>query len=160
MMYFSLDSLNNKHKKQYERVQDAMDRLEKRTYFHTLLYKMIYLSSRIGFRLVIENPATQPNYIVGQQNFPKPTLIDSNRMERGDYFVKPTAYWFFGCEPTYGYSFQNDKKQRIITERKCGKEAGICSEERSMISPDYARNWICDFILGKKQEFSQPCFDF
>lgn len=27
----------------------------------------------------------------------------------------------------------------------------MCSEERSMISPDYARNFICDFILGKKQ---------
>jgi hypothetical protein len=23
--------------------------------------------------------------------------------------------------------------------------------ERSMISPDYARNFICDFILGKEQ---------
>lgn len=27
----------------------------------------------------------------------------------------------------------------------------MCSEERSMISPDYARNFICDFILGKEQ---------
>ena len=32
---------------------------------------------------------------------------------------------------------------------------GICSEERSMISPDYARNFICDFILGKIQTGSQ-----
>lgn len=29
------------------------------------------------------------------------------------------------------------------------------SEERSMISPDYARNFICDFILGKKQKHTQ-----
>ena len=29
--------------------------------------------------------------------------------------------------------------------------AGLCSEERSMISPDYARNFICDFIIGKEQ---------
>lgn len=29
--------------------------------------------------------------------------------------------------------------------------AGLCSEERSLISPDYARNFICDFILGRKQ---------
>ena len=28
---------------------------------------------------------------------------------------------------------------------------GLCNEERSMISPDYARNFICDFILGKVQ---------
>lgn len=36
-----------------------------------------------------------------------------------------------------------------------GGKAGICSEERSMISPDYARNFICDFIIGKKQEINQ-----
>ena len=34
-------------------------------------------------------------------------------------------------------------------------KAGICDEERSMISPDYARNFICDFIIGKEQVGSQ-----
>jgi hypothetical protein len=34
-------------------------------------------------------------------------------------------------------------------------KAGLCSEERSMISPDYARNFICDFILGKEQKLTQ-----
>ena len=33
--------------------------------------------------------------------------------------------------------------------------AGVCSEERSMISPDYARNFICDFIIGKEQEHTE-----
>jgi hypothetical protein len=43
---------------------------------------------------------------------------------------------------------------------KQGVKAGICSEERSMISPDYARNFICDFILGKVQKQEQLQFDF
>jgi hypothetical protein len=34
-------------------------------------------------------------------------------------------------------------------------DTGTCSEERSMIHPDYARNFICDFILGKEQKHSQ-----
>ena len=38
--------------------------------------------------------------------------------------------------------------------------AGLCSEERSMIAPEYARNFICDFILGKPQKNSQLAFDF
>lgn len=38
---------------------------------------------------------------------------------------------------------------------KGSKESGLCSEERSMISPDYARNFICDFILGKDQKINQ-----
>jgi hypothetical protein len=40
-------------------------------------------------------------------------------------------------------------------------KAGMCSEERSMISPDYARNFICDFILGKQQKcIVQQQFEF
>lgn len=65
---------------------------------------------------------------------------------------KPTGYWYFNCEPTYGYSYQKDKEQKKIWDCKGGSRAGLCSEERSMISPDYARNFIYDFILGKKQE--------
>jgi hypothetical protein len=46
---------------------------------------------------------------------------------------------------------QYDKKRTRILDSNGSGKAGICSEERSMISPDYARNFICDFILGKEQ---------
>jgi hypothetical protein len=75
-----------------------------------------------------------------------------NRLIRGDYFKKPTAYWFISCKPTYGSSIQKNKKQKKISSTKGSKKAGICSKERSMISSDYARNFICDFILGKEQK--------
>ncbi len=47
-----------------------------------------------------------------------------------------------------------DPVKRIV-EGKKHPIAGMCSEERSMISPDYSRNFICDFILGKKQDIGQ-----
>jgi hypothetical protein len=160
-MYFSLDSLNNAHKQTDERIIDAIERLEKRTYFHTLLYKLYYLAEHDKIKLVIENPATTPSYLIGTQNFIKPTIIDKNRMTRGDYFKKPTAYWFIGFEPTHGYSYQNDKEQHIVNDMRSAPKAGMCSEERSMISPDYARNFICDFILGKQQKcIAQQQFEF
>lgn len=81
-------------------------------------------------------------------------------MLRGDYFKMPTAYWFFNCQPTHGFTLQNDKKQKIIDNCERSKGNGLCSEERSMISPDYARNFICDFILGKVQNDIDPCLDF
>jgi hypothetical protein len=59
------------------------------------------------------------------------------------------------CEPTHGYTEQHDKKKMKVWNLRPGKEAGVCSEERSMISPDYARNFICDFIIGKEQLGSQ-----
>ena len=152
MTYYQLTCLNNRHKPKTERINDAIERLEKRTYFHTLLYKLLFIAEHDNLKLVIENPATKPSYLIGMQNFPNPTFIDKNRMERGDYFVKPTAYWFVNFEMTYGFTRQNDKEQKIINKCKQGIKAGICSEERSMISPDYARNFICDFIIGKKQK--------
>ena len=155
MLYFSFESLNNQKKKKYERIADAIERLQERNKFHTLLYKLTYVVEKNGLRLIIENPATKPHYLIDTQNYPRPTIIDKNRMLRGDYFKKPTAYWFVNCEPTCGYSIQKDKEQKNILKCKGSDKAGLCSEERSMISPDYARNFICDFILGKEQEYSE-----
>lgn len=53
-----------------------------------------------------------------------------------------------------------DKKSaydNIIDRAEKGSAGGgICSEERSMMSPEYARNFICDFILGKENENTLP----
>lgn len=155
MMYFDCSTLNNKHKELYERIDDAIHRLQIRTKFHRLLYQMVRVCVYKKIPLIIENPATTPNYIVGTQNFFKPTIIDKNRLLRGDFFKKPTAYWFFNCKPTYGFSYQKDKEQKRVNDAKSAPRQGLCSEERSMISPDYARNFICDFILGKEQPNSQ-----
>ena len=92
-----------------------------------------------------------------QRNFIKPTINDKNRTLRGDYFVKPTGYWFINCENTVGYSYQKDKEVKIVYKTKDDHKinTGQCSEARSMIHPDYARNFICDFIIGKKQKNTQ-----
>lgn len=152
---FDLTSVNYRKKNLCERIELTLERLDKRTMFHALLYKLLWIAFRKSLRLIIENPATEPNYLMTGQNFPKPTIIDRNRMLRGDYYVKPTAYWFFNCSPTYGRSFQKDKVQKIIMKSKGSGQAGICSSERSMMSPDYARNFICDFILGKEQKYTE-----
>lgn len=123
--------------------------------FFKSLMMLTGICSRRGLRLIIENPWNTSGGTYLQHNFIKPSVIDNNRMLRGDSFVKPTAYWFINCEPTHGFTLQCDKKQKVIMKCKRPK-AGLCSEERSMISPDYARNFICDFILGKEQPSSQP----
>lgn len=155
MCYYQCTHKNNRHKPMTGRIDDAIERIELRTKFHILIYKMVHDALSRNLRLIIENPATAQSFLIGMQNFPNPTFIDKNRMLRGDYYAKPTAYWFFNCEPTYGRSFQNDKVQKTILNAKPSGKAGICSEERSLISPDYARNFICDFILGKEQKHSE-----
>ena len=148
MCYYQLTSNNNRHKDICGKIDDAIARLELRTKFHTLLYKLVHCACNRDLPLIIENPASSPSYLIGQQNFPEPTIIDKNRLTRGDYFKKPTAYWFFNCTPTHNESIQHDKKQLRIGDMKSSPKAGLCSEERSMISTGYALNFIDDFILG------------
>lgn len=154
--YYSLESRNLRNLSVTEKINKTIDRIGKRATFHKMLYKLLYIAYDRNLRLIIENPAQQPNYLMNGQNFPKPTFIDRNRGLRGDYFRKPTAYWFINCEPTHLQSEQNDKPLKRICSCKPSLMAGICSEKRSLMSPDYARNFICDFILGLKQEITMP----
>ena len=136
-----------------------IERADNRNRFYKLLYKLCGICVLRKICLVVENPYSALHYL--HNNFLKePSIIDTNRQKRGDYFVKPTGYWFFNFEPTYGESFQKPKKKLNVWECNGAKEAGICSEERSMISPDYARNFLCDFILGEVQKGGQGSFDF
>jgi len=153
--YYSLNANNVRNLSQCDKIDVAIKRSQSRNYFHTILYKLLWVVNKDRSRLIIENPATLPHYLLSMPNFPKPTFIDRDRTLRGDYFIKPTAYWYINCEPTFGLTLQKDKKKKTINHCRPGANSGICSEERSMISPDYARNFICDFILGKEQLYTQ-----
>ena len=130
---------------------------KERERFFELLMMLVSVCDKKSLRMVIENPWNDSGETYLQRNFIKPTVIDMNRTIRGDYFVKPTGYWFVGCENTFGLSEQRDKPVRIVYKQndKHPTKTGVCSEARSMISPDYARNFICDFILGKPQVNTQ-----
>jgi hypothetical protein len=105
--------------------------------------------------MILENPWSEQTYL--KANFLRaPDIVDMDRSLRGDYFKKPTAFWFWNCEPTRKLSIQKNENRKTIMTSKGASSAGLCSEDRSMISSDYARNFICDFILGKEQDITQP----
>ena len=136
-----------------EKFNQMIKRADNRNYFYKLLLKMVENCLMRDLRLIIENPFSSLHYL--HNNFLKePDVIDIDRRRRGDYFKKPTGYWFFNCKNTIGYSYQKPVKELRVFELKGAGQAGLCSEERSMISSDYARNFICDFILGKDQSFN------
>ena len=152
--YYTLENINYRGLTTEEKFEKILERMDNRNYFYKLIYKLCGICVMKKIRLVIENPYSSLHYL--HNNFLKePDVIDTNRQKRGDYFVKPTGYWFFNFEASYGESFQKPEKKLNVWDCNGAKEAGLCSEERSMISPDYARNFICDFILGKVQENGQ-----
>ncbi len=156
MTYYIDQCINLRNLKGKEKFDAILQRISNRDKFYTILRKLVFVCELRHLRLVIENPATQPHYLLFTQNSYAPTFIDKNRTLRGDNFVKPTAYWFFGCKPTYGKSYHLSKDiQRIkyVSNRK--SKPGLCNEARSMITPMYAYNFICDFIVGRENEYTE-----
>lgn len=153
-MEMSLTDVNKRKMPMAERYEFVLNRSRNRQRFLELLIKLMGVCELRGLRLIVENPWAMQTYL--KNGFIKaPALIDNDRSLRGDYFKKPTAYWFINSEPTHGLTEQRDKVVKNVRDARPASQAGICSEERSMISPDYARNFICDFILGRAQVGTQ-----
>lgn len=132
-----------------EKVDKILDRAKNREYYYSLIIKMFAVVMERGLKMVVENPYSPMHYLHANFILP-PTFVDHNRQLRGDYYIKPTQYWFVGFNPTTGCTMRNNPIKRNVKKSKRSNNAGVCSEERSMIAPEYARNFICDFILGKE----------
>ena len=156
--YFNLDTQNYRKLSHVQQIACALERSKKRSEFYDRLLRFVSVCIQKQIRMVFENPYSEQHFLKNGNFLKKPEVVDEDRTRRGDFVKKPTAFWFWNCSPENGFTFQPTPRnliKRVFGEMHGSKEKGVCSEERSMISPDYARNWICDFILGKKQEIGQ-----
>jgi hypothetical protein len=151
--FFEGTNINWKNLGTKERSDQIIKRANKRHEYYILALRLFALFDMKGLRLIVENPWTSPHYL--HNNFPyKPKFIDKNRQLRGDSFCKPTQYWFINCEPTSGYTYQAPAEKKVVNSLS-GHVGQLCDEDRSMISPDYAHNFIMDKILGQPQKNQQ-----
>ena len=154
-MFFMGVSFNQRNLTPLGKIENIIDREEKRHSYYTLLLQLFAICEDRQLRLIIENPYNAHHYL--RFNFPyKPAIIDMNRRLSGDTVKKPTQYFFLNCTPAGKKSIQFDKVQEFTRSRKSAPKAGICSSDRSMISADYAHNFICDHILGIESGHTQP----
>ena len=108
---------------------------------YALVTKLAIVCLRKSLKLIIENPWSERHYL-RQFWALKPKIIDKNRRLKGDYYTKPTQYWFIGCEPKDNFVVEPIE----ITQYK--KIAHVHNTvERSLISKNYARRFIKEFIL-------------
>ena len=111
-MAFSFGCVNYRKLSVKERTDKILERSANREYFFRIAVKMVSVAEQRGIRMIMENPWAEQTFL--KANFVQPpTFIDNNRQLRGDYFKKPTAYWFFNCEPTNGRSYQKPKENKV-----------------------------------------------
>lgn len=111
------------------------------------LCELTVVAERKGLRMVIENPVTQPHYLTTYWCI-KPSVIDKDRTNDGDYYKKPTQYFFIGFEPSFNLVMEPLElvKTRTIDNAR-GTETTSRQVERSMMHPQYARRFIKKYIL-------------
>lgn len=123
-----------------------MDRMSRN---YKILTYLSIICLRKKIKLVVENPKGAVQ-ILHSWWAAKPTIVDMDRYQHGDFFKKPTMFFFFGFAPTFKLSSRQHQKSpclRISEVRaKDGKSAQI---NKSLISPAYAKYFVTTFILGK-----------
>ena len=83
----------------------------------------------------------------------KPKVIVKDRHEEGDYFKKPTQFFFVNCEPEQNIVLQPLEYIRQVTTDSC--ISGIEGEQnrqvkRSLMHPQFADRFIKTYIFDKK----------
>lgn len=142
----SLKNWNNEQKLEYDlKLHRELSEM------YELVTKLAIVCIRKNIPLIIENPYSTTHYLVKYWAIPY-SVLDNDRTLRGDYFVKPTQYWFINCEPKNNFIFEPLKlveKKRITAKVKDGGTNSAV--ERSMIHPQYANRFIREFIIEEEK---------
>ena len=135
------DSYGQKKWSVEKKLKHSIDLMNKRSEFYTYLCSLCLIAIKKGFKLVIENPYGKVNFL--KHFFPiKSEIIIYNRKKLGDSYKKPTQFFFINCKPTFNLQneYVENKKQKQTIENNRGIS-------RSIISPDFAKNFIKTFII-------------
>lgn len=135
------DSFGQKEWSLSKKLECSIYQMKERSKYYENLCMLCCIALEKGFKLVIENPYGKVNFL--RQFFPiKPAVIITDRTLYGDYFKKPTQFFFINCKPSFQLERQIilPKEKRKIIENEHGFS-------RSKISQDFAKNFITDFIL-------------
>lgn len=138
-----------------EKMLFDMNLLDEVNQMYKLVNKLFIVCIRKNLRLIVENPYSEEHFLRRYWCF-LPKVIDKDRRKNGDYFKKPTQYWFLNCEPSQNILWEATPRNEIggtDTIRRMTKEDYIktgatnLKTARSMIHPDYANRFIRQYLL-------------
>ena len=146
LLFFRGDSYQMKNFTDEQKLETDLKLHEELSSNYELITKLAIIVLKKGLRMVFENPYTEQHYLTRYWCL-RPAVIDKNRRDNGDYYVKPTQYWFVGCEPKNNFIFEPiEYVEQIKVNNLWGtKQKDV--ELRSMIHPQYASRFIKQYII-------------
>ncbi len=113
---------------------------------YELITKLVIICIRKKIPLIIENPYSTQHYLVRYWAI-KSKVVIRDRSTYGDYYKKPTQFWFINCEPTYNFIFgENLRNVDVKTINSVNSKV-----ERSLIAPIFANRFIREYIMSSKE---------
>ena len=101
--------------------------------------------------MIVENPYTQPHYLT--MFFPvEPRVIIKDRSAEGDYYTKPTQFFFVNCDPEQNVVLTPLERveKMLVTNPSALKNGQSTQVKRSLIRPQFADRFIKTYILNKE----------
>lgn len=142
-LILSGQSYNQRHCTLNEKLYQMKKAHKELARMYELITTMVQIADAKGLQMIIENPATPPHYL--SSYWLPATIVDKDRTVRGDKFKKPTQYWFINREPHHNLVMK--PQEQVDIETINGVKGPDRQVQRSMISNDYANNFIEEFIL-------------
>lgn len=140
---------NNYSMRNYSDIQKleiSMSRHYSLNRFYSALCKLAIICKKRNLRIIIENPY-QPHHYLTYFWCLKPTIIDLDRTLKGDYYKKPTQYWFINIKPKNNLIFEALDYVDICSIAAKPLHGIDKTTARSMIHPQYANRFIREYIL-------------
>ena len=128
MLHFRGQAYQQKDWTLEQKMEFDMDLLDEVNQMYKLVNKLFLICIRKGLRLILENPYSEEHFLRRYWCF-LPAIIDKDRRENGDYFKKPTQYWFLNCNP----------EQNLLWEPLPLNEIGGTDTIRMMTKEDYTK---------------------
>lgn len=151
-LWFRGETQQQKNWTEMQKLEYAMDLHQELHEFYLLISKLVIIAKRRGLKMIIENPYTQPHYLTTYWCV-KPTIIDRDRMQNGDYYKKPTQYWFINVKPKQNLILEPIDYVETQAISRVKKKDGISVKtQRSMIHPQYVSRFIRQYVIDQDSE--------
>ena len=115
-------------------------------HYYQLISSLVIISIDRKLQIVIENPYSARHYL-RQYWCIKPSLIDKDRTQRGDWYKKPTQYFFINRVPYNNIILEPFEYVERMRLKRDVRDA----TKRSMIHPQYANRFIREFIIDESE---------
>ena len=159
MLHFRGQAVQQKGMSLEEKMFYDMKLLDEVNSMYKLINHLFLVCMRRGLRLIVENPYSEEHFLRRYWCIPA-SMIDRDRRDNGDYYAKPTQYWFVNCKPLNNFLLEPITYNCIELEdaiRKMNRshyeKTGTKNRKtaRSMIHPDYANRFIRQYILEERE---------